>query len=400
MELQPEYLRIGTSYFKKVHKPLASGDVVTTLLPWSSDCIKLDHGRQYLKEQVECYDGFCFVPSHLAYQGRIKNFYNRYHPFQHQAQSGSYRKITAFLTHVFAEQLELAYDYFKILLERPTQILPILCLVSQERNTGKTTFLHFMKAIFGENMVINTNEDFRSNFNLEWAQKLIIGVDETFLDRKEDSERIKNLSTARFYKVEAKGFDRHEVEFFGKFILCSNNEDHFIVADPGETRYWIRKVPPLKAENENLLCELKAEIPCFIDFLIRRSFASTHKTRMWFTPAQIATPALGRLLSQNRNRLEQEMAHLLLSIIDEKDLDEIRFCSGDMQNWLGRKQVRLKDITQIRRVLQNLWKLEPATNSLTYVQYKFLSDGTITEQPGKGRFYSLDKQSIYRLNSL
>lgn len=144
MNQDTEYLRIGTYYYKKVQKPLASGDVVTTLLAWSADCIKLDHGRQYLKEQVACFDGFCFVPSHLSYQARIKNFYNRYHPFQHIPQTGNYDAITAFLNHVFAEQLELAYDYFKILLELPTQILPILCLVSQERNTGKTTFLHFV----------------------------------------------------------------------------------------------------------------------------------------------------------------------------------------------------------------------------------------------------------------
>ncbi|MEO8416781.1 MAG: primase-helicase family protein [Ginsengibacter sp.] len=74
-------------------------------------------------------------------------------------------------------------------------MLPILCLVSKERNTGKTTFLNFLKAVFVDNMTINSNEDFRSNFNAEWANKLIIGVDETFLDRKEDSERIKSLST-------------------------------------------------------------------------------------------------------------------------------------------------------------------------------------------------------------
>ena len=45
----------------------------------------------------------------------------------------------------------------------------------------------------------------------------MICVDEELLNRREDSERIKNLSTARSYKAEAKGRDRREVEFFGKF---------------------------------------------------------------------------------------------------------------------------------------------------------------------------------------
>ena len=400
MKDEPLYLRIGTSYFKQVNRPLSSGDSMATLIPWSAECIRLDHSRDYLKDRVECYDGFCFVPSHLDYQQKVGGFYNRYQPFQHVARQGEASTIFHFLKHIFGEQIEMGYDYFKILLERPTQILPILCLVSEERGTGKTTFLHFVKSIFGENMTINSNEDFRSNFNIEWAQKLVIGVDETFLDRKEDSERIKNLSTARFYKVEAKGVDRQETEFFGKFILCSNNEDHFIIAEPGEIRYWVRKVPPLKSDNHKLLNELRSEIPFFIHFLSSRDFAHPNRTRMWFTPEQIATQALKKLLNQNRNKLEVEIAHILLTICDEKDLDELRFCTGDVQDWLNKKHVRYKDVVQIKRVLQNAWKLTPAKNSLTYSQFKFLTDGTVYEQTGKGRYYCLSRSRVYELNEL
>lgn len=52
----------------------------------------------------------------------------------------------------------------------------------------------------------------------------ILAVAHTGIPASEDAERIKNLSTARTYKMEAKGKDRQEVEFFGKFVLCSNNE--------------------------------------------------------------------------------------------------------------------------------------------------------------------------------
>ena len=38
------------------------------------------------------------------------------------------------------------------LLLRPVQKLPILLLVSEERNTGKTTFLNFLKALFQDNV--------------------------------------------------------------------------------------------------------------------------------------------------------------------------------------------------------------------------------------------------------
>jgi len=400
MKKETKYLRIGTSYFKEVRKPLSSGDTMTTLIPWSAHCIRLDHGKTFLKENVGLYDGFCFVPSHLQYEQKVAGFYNRYQPFQHTPREGDPATITSFLRHIFGEQIEMGYDYFKVLLEKPTQILPILCLVSEERNTGKTTFLHFVKSIFGDNMTINSNEDFRSNFNIEWAQKLVIGVDETFLDRKEDSERIKNLSTARFYKAEAKGFDRQEIEFFGKFILCSNNEDHFIIAEPGEIRYWVRKIPALKFDNEKLLAMLQSEIPYFINFLIHRDFAYQQQTRMWFTAGQLATPALKKLLNQNRNKLELEIAHILLTIVDEKDLEEIRFCTADVQDWLNKKHVRYKDLIQIKRILQNVWKLVPAKNSLSYPQYKFLTDGSVLEQTGKGRYYTLSKKQINEYNDI
>jgi hypothetical protein len=397
MEGAVQYIRIGTSYYKMVKKPLASGDFMVMLLPWSVECIKQDHGKSFLSD-IPKYDGFCFVPSHLSYQRIIGNFYNRYYPFVHQPIPGKPEKTLAYLGHIFGEQLEYGLDYLKLLLEVPMQMLPILCLVSQERNTGKTTFLNLLKAVFGDNMTINTNEDFRSNFNAEWAHKVIIGVDETFLERREDSERLKNLSTASFYKAEAKGQNRQEIEFFGKFILCSNNEDNFVLVDPGETRYWIRKVPVLQSDNQGLLAELKKEIPFLVHYLVSRKLSTTKQSRMWFTPQQITTPALKKVIRQNRNKLEVEIAGIMLAIIDDKDLPELKFCVGDVQDWLNRKGFRNHDTAAIRRVLQNVWNLKPAPNSNAYSQYRLAGDGSIYEAPQKGRYYTLEAETILKLN--
>ncbi len=128
------------------------------------------------------------------------------------------------MRHIFGEQYELGMDYMQLLYLQPTQKLPIVLLVSEERNTGKSTFLNFLKAVFENNVTFNTNEDFRSQFNSDWAGKLLIVVDEVLLNRREDSERLKNLSTTFTYKVEAKGKDRTEIAFFAKFAPCSNNE--------------------------------------------------------------------------------------------------------------------------------------------------------------------------------
>lgn len=397
MQSSSSYIRIGTTYYKLVNKPLASGDFIAMLLPWSVDCIKQDHGRDYLSK-VTKYDGFCFVPSHLNYQRSVGDFYNKYHPFAHKSEPGDAQNSLRYLQHIFGDQLELGLDYLKLLLEKPMQRLPILCLVSSERNTGKTTFLNWLKAIFTDNMTINTNEDFRSNFNAEWAQKVIIGVDETFLERREDSERLKNLSTATYYKVEAKGMDRQETEFFGKFILCSNNEDNFVIIDPGETRYWIRKIPVLSNDNPNLLAALKKEIPKLLHLLGKRKMTTIAQSRMWFTPQQIETPALRKLIRFNRMRLEVEIAGVLLAIADEKELTQIRFTTMDLHDWLNRKGVRGHDTSAIKRILQNVWNLKPAPNSNAYTQFRYGLEGGIYDVQSKGRFYQMDMETILKHN--
>lgn len=395
-----EYLRIGTSYFKKVSRPLPSGDKVEMLMPWSSECIKQDHGRHFMSE-IPRYDGFCLVPDHLKYQQVIGNFYNRYNPFFHKPTPGEPTTTLIFLNHIFGSQLNLGLDYLKILLLYPMQVLPILCLLSSERNTGKTTFLNFMKALFGDNMTINSNDDFRSNFNAEWANKLIIGVDETFLDRKEDSEKIKSLSTSKYYKIEAKGQDRQEIEFFGKFILCSNNEDNFIIIDPGEIRYWVRRLPSLQQDNKNLLSELRADIPFFLHYLLERPFSTHSVSRMWFRSDLLATPELTRVKRYNRNKLEVEMAQLLLFVLDSRDrVEKICFSLSDMQDWLVKKGFRNHDTSSVRSVLQNVWQLKPQSNSLTYLQYKLGTDGIVYEYTSTGRYYTVLEKDVLKLNNL
>jgi Family of unknown function (DUF5906) len=395
-----EYLRIGTSYFKKVSRPLPSGEKVNMLMPWSSECIKQDHGRSFLSE-IPRFDGFCLVPDHLKYQQVIGNFYNKYQPFLHQPMEGEPTTTLIFLNHIFGNQLNLGLDYLKILLIYPMQVLPILCLLSTERNTGKTTFLNFLKALFGDNMTINSNDDFRSTFNSEWANKLIIGVDETFLDRKEDSEKIKSLSTSKYYKIESKGQDRQEIEFFGKFILCSNNEDNFIIIDPGEIRYWVRKLPSLDRDNKNLLADLKSEIPLFLHYLLGRPFSTHSVSRMWFRADLLATPALTRVKRYNRNKLDVEMAQLLLFILDAKEgINKICFSLSDIQDWLVKKGFRNHDTTSVRSVLQNTWQLKPEANSLTYLQFKLGTDGILYEFNNTGRFYTVSEKDVLKLNNL
>lgn len=395
MKEEIPYIRVAVSYYKIVKRPLTSGDSTIILVPWNKETIIADHGKDYLAK-IPQYDGFCCIPSHLGYQLKVGTFYNQYHELEHHPKQGDCSTILCFLQHIFQEQYELGLDYIKILYEKPLQILPILCLISAERGTGKTTFLNLLKLIFDKNMTLNTNDDFRSQFNSDWANKLIIAVDEVLLDKKDDSERIKNLSTARLFKAEAKGKDRQEIEFFGKFILCSNNETSFIHIDKEEIRYWVIKVFPfsntLNCSSVQFFEKLRLEVPAFLYFLLNRSFHTKNDSRMWFTPKQIETEALIKLKRNYKSTLEKEMLDILQTIFEDQDLEQLCFQINDVICSLSNLNRKAYSSHKIREILTSLWGLS-ATNS-SYVRYIIFADGTISRNQHKGRYYELTKKQF------
>lgn len=397
------YLRVGTTYYKTIEKPLISGDKISILVRWNRETIISDCGKTYLS-QIPKYDGFCCIPSHLNYEKIIEGFYNMYNEIPHQPieedlnPDALKEKILFslnFMEHIFGEQLELGLDYIKILLEKPTQMLPILCLVSKERSTGKSTFIKWLKSIFGLNMTYIKGDSFNSQFNSDWASMLIVAIDEVFFDKKEITERLKYLSTTDKDKKEAKGKDREEVEFFGKFILCSNNEDNFIQIDEEEIRFWIRKINPIKQENTEFLKNLIAEIPAFLKFLKDRKFSTQKFTRMWFTPAQIRTKALQKLVFKNANKLELKIIELLYEFFESNEDQEIHVVPQDILSMVNRMfRPTYWTRNDVRNVLKDSWKLEPQKNGLTYIRYDIDFSGNFYQNNAVGRFFTIKKDFI------
>jgi hypothetical protein len=243
-------------------------------------------------------------------------------------------------------------------------------------------------------MTFNGNSDFRSQFNSDWMNMLIIAVDEVLLDRKEDSEKIKNLSTARTSKSEAKNKDRKEIEFFGKFVLCSNNEETFIVIDATETRYWIRQIPTLQVENINLLQEMKKEINHFLYYLLQRPLSvPTGLTRMWFTEKQLRTDALLRVIRNNRNKIETEILLLFKDIFETTNSKELHFANKDILELLKKTVPRISR-QQVSTVLQQEWKLEPVNNSLSYQTYIYNAANELVPAHFTGRYYTISRDWI------
>jgi hypothetical protein len=254
-------------------------------------------------------------------------------------------------------------------------MLPILLLVSNERNTGKTTFLRFLKMIFGKNATFNTNEDFRSQFNADWAHRLLVLVDELLLNKIEDTEKIKNLSTAGDYKIEAKGKDRREIEFFAKFVLCSNNEKNPIIIPKEEVRFWVRKINPVEKDNINLRQQMSAEIPHFLYFLQHRKLSTQNESRMWFNPSALETPALQKIKKYNTNKIEMEMAAYCNDVMELLEKDRILCCPADFLDIIRNAGLKT-DITQVRNILKDSWKLRTEKNS-DYTFYHIGTDGEL-----------------------
>ncbi|WP_034045861.1 primase-helicase family protein [Wocania ichthyoenteri] len=386
------YIRVGTSYYKLVKAPTIAGHFNEVLVHWNMETIKQDHGKDYLSK-IPKYDGFTCIPSHVNFKQEYLGFYNIYSPLGKLPSEGDISKSLKFGKHIFGKHFELGLDYLQLLYLKPIQVLPILCLVSKERSTGKSTFLKWLKEIFDNNMTYLTNDSFSSQFNADWANKLLICIDEVLFNKEELTERIKYLSTTNINKLEAKGKDKREVEFFGKFILCSNNEENFIKIDANETRFWVIKVPVLEKEDTHFLENLIKEIPAFMHFLANRKLNSKHLTRMWFSAQQIKTKALTRLVQNNRNRVEKELASILLGVIEKFDLEAVDLCPMDALLALNKTRVKT-DLTQLRKLLKTDWKLTNQENSNKYQKFVIWSDGDMTLVDAKGRYFTIEKDFL------
>ncbi len=390
------YIRVGTEYYREVMRPQANGFTCKCLVYWKASTIRADYGKDYLGD-IPKYDCFCTVPSHTGYKKIIGNAYNVYQPLTHTPAPGNWEAIEGLLRHIFEEHYEYGLDYIQLLYQMPVQKLPILILVSEQRNTGKTTFLNFLKAIFQDNATFNTNEDFRSKFNSDWAGKLLIMVDEVLLSRRDDSERLKNLSTARTYKMESKGKDRNEIDFFGKFVLCSNNENFPLIIDREEVRYWVRKVNTLKSDDTCYMERLVAQIPAFLHHLMHRQLSVECENRMWFNPERLRTAALGKIVMSNRSKIEFEVAELLIDIMDSTNTDSVSFVIGDLIPLLNYRIVHAEP-SDVRRLLQMCWHLKPASNSLSYHKFVLGISGMKYQlQAAVGKFYTVTKEFIHTL---
>jgi len=119
---------------------------------------------------------------------------------------------------------------------------------------------------------------------------------------------------------------------------------------------------------------------------------------MWFNPKLLETGALRKIIRSNRNRLEIEMTELLLDIMASVGVSSVSFCLNDIIPLLVCSQVKAEK-PQVRKVVQEIWKLTPASNSLSYTtyQYDYTRECRYSSVRRIGRYYTASKAQLETL---
>jgi len=357
-----KYFRIGIGYFRLINqRNEATGEQLERLVQWQKGCI-LDDYKDKIKnpiEKITKLDGFIYHPDNTSYSRIIDNKWNYYEAIRFDPVPGRCTNIMTFLNHIFEEQIDMGLDYIQLIYQQPRQMLPILCLVSKERHTGKTTFCNFMADVLGDNALVVGNGAFTGNFNGYMAGKLLIACDETSLsDKQEVTEKIKRMSTEKNTMIEYKGLDAQPIPNFSKFILCSNKERDFIYTDKEEVRFWIRKVRPLTLVDPDLEKKMHDEIPAFLYYLNSRKLTTERKTRAWFDFDLLKTKALEELQAQQLPVVVKEVLFWLKDIFLSSDAKELKFSINNIIQANDYLRSCNKAPSQIRRALEDYFDIQ------------------------------------------
>lgn len=339
------YVRVGNDYLERGFKIDTRERSIPVWNKRNKEHIVDDFGKEFLKTIPKFYD-FCVVPDHHNYKQVIKNCFNLYHRIDTEPCEGSITTWQTMMSHVGGDQVELLWDYVQLVWQKPRQILPVLCLVSKEQGTGKSTFGDALSYLLKENLGFYTQTDLNSTFN-NWVSS-ICAVFEEISDTKRAVNIIKAMSTARKAVINRKYQQPVSFDPFCKIIINTNSEDTFIKANENDIRYWVIRVPvlPENGFSPTFLEDLEAEVPAVIHFLENRSLSvPKNLSRMWFSPAQIRTKAFEKLISGSRSDLEQDLE----VAIDENTVDilcdEFGASASDVCEWLHNKY-KLGEVTK------------------------------------------------------
>lgn len=371
-----QYIRVGSEYYKIVVSLSPNKQKKEqNLVLWSTKTIHEDfsNSKEFIR-QIPKYDAFTNIPENdpekyqksfkICKNGYTSTLYNRYCLVSHIPQPGEWRNINKLLHHIFDYRnlkgvpfYEMILDYIQLLYTNPIQHLPILCLVSKEEGTGKSTFLELLSDIFLENMRILDTERICSKFNGVWAGKLIVGVDESFIDTDKPTvvNKLKMIATNSTIPVERKSQEASEIPNFSKLIMCSNDETNFLKIGVEDTRYWVIKVKGI--EKEQLDPEIKEkinkEIPAFLYHLKKRQLFYTQKSRLWFDPEDYATEALRKIQERSTPWIWKNIVYVIRQQFELQKRTSIRLDASAIESLMEQEKCPKVELRKIREAMED-----------------------------------------------
>lgn len=392
------YVMIGTTIYKRGIIPglLGEDNLEEVLFPIDQKTLEHEYQNAGSARQafyrIPRYDKPINEPSHTSYQqvfnfsmeGISTNLYNIYNKVTWKPTEGEFPNILRFIKHIFSEkeltwngktfpQYEMGLDYLKVLWMKPKYFLPILCLVSKERRTGKSTFGDLLQMIFQQNCKDVPVSALSSQFSSYFANSLIMKFEESYMNRKEMVDKLKHYSTARTIALEAKGKDAHQVNSFIKIVILTNDIDNFALVDDDEVRFWVIQVPKLEQKDLDLdlLGKMQKEIPAFLNFLQERPYTVPYSDRMWFPEKLLMTEALANVQRNSKSRSEKDLEAVVTDYFVQAysagliNDPVVHLAIGDITKLLDNKVSK----GDVRQTLQIKMGKEPTSNSRDYDYY-------------------------------
>lgn len=418
------FVQIGSTIYQKGAKPTKHGNLENVLIPIKMDQLEMefahrDNPKAYAKKvryDIDYYHGAMNFPSHKEYQesretfdgqGNRLRWYNLYRPINWKARPGHCPQSLQMVRHIFGSEsetvtykgktytaFELGLDYIKILWERPTQMLPILCLVSEKRQTGKTTFWNWMRLIFQQNVKFVRHEHLTGQFTSYFANAHLVVIDEALIEKRATMERIKALSTAETFTMEGKFRDAQEIESYIKIGISSNNVTHFAQVEQDEIRFWVREVPQIEKVTFNLLEKLQAEIPHFIHYLESREMVTEQESRAHFATELIQTDALKNLKKESRWNIDKEIGYAMQSYISGVEKSVVHLSLKNLQSLVDNIKHSKSDY---RNALELRMKKRRSQYSVYYNYLEYNEHtGQVDNKKQKSQFYTFYAADFFK----
>jgi hypothetical protein len=377
-----QYMRIGADWCKIIKVPDKSGNLEEDIVPWKISEIHRDY-RKFpdFIDQIRRYDAFISRPNFNGEYKRVHgNCYNIMNPMIHQPKPGSIANTIVFLKHLFrgkgtleqtadeiteesflGDPFTIILDYLTLQYRDPEQKLPVPCLVSPEQETGKTTFLSWLRNIYGSNATILDNERFKMNFNAHYISKYVIGLDEGFLDveKKAEKERLKQLVTSDEVFLENKGINLKKFDYYGKLIICSNDADKLMKMDEHERRWFVVRVPKLPKKDPELKKKLIEEIPAWLYFLQHRTIVHPKETDLWFRTDYILTEQFWKVFEATKTRVEKLVEEYITNLFLTYRMPIIKMPTRFLIKELNELSKYKIDETDLKNYLQDKRGLRP-----------------------------------------